>query len=921
IARHIQSSNNRLAGEDNSFTPEWIYTLYEELPDKINSDTPAWAIELLGSCRSKLLEGLARNQLNSSVSQFYLCTWGYANMLNWQWDAKKDSDAVEISNWSPESVLAVQTSVERYWFMSLHLSPESEPEYSDFQFPEMNYADIELLAELLMSKQALYQSFNFLLSQIVACLDKEIVTFRVKALRALSRLAAESPRLLNETRLQTAVIHRIRDSSPSVRDAAIEVIAKYLGGQDNISLKLYKIVSARIMDTAVNVRKRMVKLLRDLYFTCDDGFIKIDIAAKIILRIGDNEVTISDLAIKMAQEILFHPFRDIDMEEANSFGYAYGDSNKQRKTRIARLTDIIVNAMANMEMITATKRDTALVQIVQKTMKTTDEKQRIWYEKVFQWIVDALFDRLLPLDEVGERKRFLHCLETAYAFIKSSRYVLTIYREVLPRMRFLDPDFVKHIERTLLQMLTNGPLEMMDSVVGCICSFVNISGRYILLVKVLGSCIEKLTKEQACVEQSGTCLSNEKQIMKMMLICGLLCRYFDFDGKRKTEASQMDLLGDTDKQDITTTIFELLLFFAHLSENNMAQALQIRVVALQSLGHVYARNPTLMIDKRSTDLLDSTIVDSSMIMRIQLMKVFHDFLGTEEQRIEKQEEGKREKIESPQRDVETLLGNTSEFAELGVNGSIMQRYLGKILECSIDTHTELRDAAFEVITVVMQQGLAHPAFCMPAIVAAETSPDLMLRNNAYYLHKMAHTKYGSILYIRLADFVTTAYRYQCMISSEAVKGYGRMGGDAMLESLFTLAYGIMAQKRTVKLDFLLVLIKPFDCDLKDPETAKLEVAFLQFLADNLLTLQFTHSEEPLHIIHYINRIMTTLGSDLLSQVQNLREEGVLDDDFYGISGTGTMDLDYLITAISCTGLCILYHVRRMLKTIYHLSDK
>jgi hypothetical protein len=43
------------------------------------------------------------------------------------------------------------------------------------------------------------------------------------------------------------VVQRVHDNSPSVRDAAIEIVARYLSQQYDVPLKLYELVSGRIM--------------------------------------------------------------------------------------------------------------------------------------------------------------------------------------------------------------------------------------------------------------------------------------------------------------------------------------------------------------------------------------------------------------------------------------------------------------------------------------------------------------------------------------------------------------------------------------------------------------------------------------------------------------------------------------------------
>lgn len=122
----------------------------------------------------------------------------------------------------------------------------------------------------------------------------------------------------------------------------------------------------------MNVRKRLVKLLRDLYFKFYDPEIKIDIASKLILRIGDNEITISQLALKVTQEILFMPFKEIEKEGNDYFGYSYAHSPKERKRKITDLTKVITGAVSKLDPSIAAQ-NVALSQIIQKVIKEERE--------------------------------------------------------------------------------------------------------------------------------------------------------------------------------------------------------------------------------------------------------------------------------------------------------------------------------------------------------------------------------------------------------------------------------------------------------------------------------------------------------------------------------------------------------------------
>jgi hypothetical protein len=287
-----------------------------------------------------------------------------------------------------------------------------------------------------------------------------------------------------------------------------------------------------------------------------------------------------------------------------------------------------------------------------------------------------------------------------------------------------------------------------------------------LLIAKLGHVRELITQGDESVNRSFA------GVLKMLMICGLLCQHFEFDKKREQEPEAMEALNMVYRGSIGILVFDLLQFFTgdYMDELD-EKGITLRMTALQGLGYFFASHPTFMISSTSTELMDKIFDQGTIELKTQLMRVFQEFLSAEEKRIGKREETDGESLYNKTIDIDTLLGNTEEYAELGVNGSLMQRYLQKILKCALSDSDELRYAAFEVVSAVVHQGLAHPVLCMTAIVAAETSPDMILRNKAYYLHKYAHDKYGNLLYIQLNEYLSTSYKYQTiLLGKENVRG-------------------------------------------------------------------------------------------------------------------------------------------------------
>ncbi|CEG81367.1 hypothetical protein RMATCC62417_15580 [Rhizopus microsporus] len=971
IACKIRTSQDLLSGDNTKvYRPDWIFDLNDKLPTQISKDTSVESIELLNQCRKKLLDSVMEEHAGSSVVQFYLVNWGFTESVLWAkankgWKVDKKSMLESISTtedkktdmvqevddqdvtmdqeekWPLAAVHILQDTCKYYWLSSLGLDCSFPQPSKPYCFPEMSRSDVASIVELLASRQTLYTSYNFILSELFTCLDKDAVYLRVKSLKAIGRISMQVPEIFEESRVYTSVVQRVHDNSPSVRDAAIEIVARYLSQQHDIPLKLYELVSGRIMDTATNVRKRLVKLLRELYFKFTDEEVRVDIASKLIMRIADNEVSISDLALKATQEILFMPFKEVEKDGNDYFGYSYANAPKQRKQRINKLTKVITGAVAKLDP-SLNGQNAALSQIVQRTINGVDGKLKEWYEKIFQWIIDSLFDQMVFLDEEDNTTEFISYLATVHSFIKScpdllrttqismlqpyltiseiddwtrAYYVLVIYRDVLPNMKYHERGFIEILERILVQLLTTCPLELTSSAASCLCVIVDrISHRYSILIKILGSCVLKLRQVRDAILQYSVTERTFTGALKMLLLCGLLCQHFEFDKRRQEEPVAMSGLDAVYRGSIGTLVFDLLHFFAGDERMNELgeQGMTIRLTALQALGYFYCSYPTFIISNTSTELMDKIFYQGTNAMKTQLMRVFQEFLSAEDKRIEKRQHEEEEKEEIINLDI--LLGNTEEYAELGVNGSLMQRYLPKILECTLNKTSGLLYAAFEVVSSVIHRGLAHPVLCMPVVIAAETSPDALLRTKAYYTHKYAHDKYGVLLYMQTSEYISTSFQYQKLLFGSNVKGYGKRGGDSRTEAVLALTYTVLKDKTKAKFDFIYALIRPFIFDLKTTAPEEIELDYLKYLAENLMVFDFCTTDELLFVVYHIDRLIMTLGTDLLSFVQFLRKQGKLGEE-------DEMDHDLLMASKLSLVLCMLMLLKKLLIELYDIPDE
>ena len=84
------------------------------------------------------------------------------------------------------------------------------------------------------------------------------------------------------------------DSSTMAREAAIDLVGKFILSKEDLISKYYEAICGRILDTGVSVRKRVIKIFKEI---CMDypGYAKIpEICVLMIRRINDEEGTISN---------------------------------------------------------------------------------------------------------------------------------------------------------------------------------------------------------------------------------------------------------------------------------------------------------------------------------------------------------------------------------------------------------------------------------------------------------------------------------------------------------------------------------------------------------------------------------------------------------------------------------------------------
>ncbi|KAJ1721672.1 Sister chromatid cohesion protein 2 [Coemansia erecta] len=834
----------------------------------------------------------------------------------------------------------------------------------------VTYANALEAAKSIISLLPLYRSFDMLLTRVVMALSASQVTLRSKALRSLNQIASQRPSVLYQANVKYAINHRLQDSSPQVREAAIDLIGRHISQNPELTDQYYDFISVRVLDKGPSVRKRVLRILREIYLSSSNLTQLVDIGVRILQRTGDDERSIRELTFKTLQELWFTSGEHTVVEDedgvrgeatGNTFNLLTPDSQRDMLKRVRVMTGVMeATRSRELSELMAGLFDYA-------TSKTTNPEAEDAL-LVVRCVIDALFEQLLRSEESSAEStaegntsvsggtvssvsvfstaacfRFISALsriapdavgqhsEMLSIYLKSTSAadedmvynVLDIFNNTLLSIPHPSAHFLSSLESDLISLLSSSPQGILTIAVPCLCTLIDkITWNYAKLIRLFRSCALQLYREHKRAASGSTAgAMTPKNLMRFIMLAGLTCRHFDFDKCREEQSEHFKDLDQVISATVPEFMNDMFLSFAKSSPS-----LPVQLAAVQMLGQIYIKQPQLALEPRSRALMDSVFASGSPGHKLQVVRNFLEFLRADAKRYAerlKDEKGKVREV-----DAKALVGDTGDMSVAGVGASLMQTYLDRIIDSTfLPGAALLRASGFEVISLVLEQGLAHPLKCVPALIALGTSGDAYIRNKALKLHQDLCFKYASFIHSRDIEGVRLAYEFQMQIRGkpEDVVGYNdtadiRDTSDRPVAYLQPL-YSQLRSKRVRRNEFLSLLVRigDFDSGLSyganqsSTGTGNADVAFTRFVAENLAALDYKYLDEVLHVIYQISAVIAGTGLNIYHQFESGLHPGSV-----GSTAPECARLTRATEASACIG--ILFALREFLKAYYNISE-
>ena len=426
-----------------------------------------------------------------------------------------------------------------------------------------------LITRYLSSKRPFFNSFDSYLKDILGVLTEQSTQIRTKALKCMTMIVTEDPEVLLRNNMQNAVQYSLNDSSTMVREAAVDLVGRFILHKQDLVTQYYKIITDRILDTGVSVRKRVIKILKDICLEFP-SYNKIpEMCVKMIRRIEDEE-GIRKLVMDVFQNMWFVPLPR----------HPSPDDQDSLITKARNITDVVVACRTTglewfeqlLETLFRPKEDKD-----DATKKNTEANPQLVL--ACQQLVDCLVESVLRMEESnsdhlspaanenggqnnqrGASNRLVACLTTLFIFAKTRPQLLVPHVQTLtpylttsgrsqadfeivasvartmeltvPLLKHPSEIFLSQLEEASIKLIFNSGIKVVKSCISCLGSVVNEVTKNFKLIR---DCFKQYYGWMAKFREVHGADPNDRRLAeslpkfrRSMFVVGLLIRHFDF---------------------------------------------------------------------------------------------------------------------------------------------------------------------------------------------------------------------------------------------------------------------------------------------------------------------------------------------------------------------------------------------------------
>ncbi|KAJ3321681.1 Sister chromatid cohesion protein 2 [Boothiomyces sp. JEL0866] len=743
------------------------------------------------------------------------------------------------------------------------------------------------LYSMFIKSNACFKMLDRIILTLLKGIDLASITVRTKSIRCFSELlnSVFIPRTVHGAILQS-IQNRLVDNSPTVRDAAMDVCCRYVLAHDEETvLNMYPLLASRTTDLSVAVRKRVVKVLKELhlryYKSPRAKPILGDTLFKLLSRLQDEESSVSDLAIKMLNEI-YYSVNDVEHSiqrnpdnfevliktlavqlakcstSLNLFNIYLSQISKKRTPQTLQQTEKIICTLFNL-IIKQDHLDAVFIAVHQFTL-------------FFKELCSEYLSTLHP---------FIRPRGGSDSEIRQSQLVLMILNNCFSDVKFNNTSLVRSIETDLLSLLGQGSVNILRFSIPCLCKLIQFqTNNFSKIVVVLQKCFDVLWKYQ---KEDIFKLPSKviATILRCLIIVSLISGNLNFLVEKESKTNVVYCCSELQKLTKGSNLIELSfgIISSYSSKFIHHDSASIGFTAFCSF---LTARPKYFLMPDSMQVIDKVFDTQKSALHIEFFNVIAEYL------VGQQLEKTFEMVDNVEDDmkIKILVGSADSFAEDGIPSSLVQTYLPRITQKMLLTDLRVSRAAFKVVSLALEYGLVHPIICIPGITALESCSDIALREQALFIHRKLHEKHSSFIHTKNLEAISCLYTYQKNLSiathSSSIQSTFETNGVRL--SFIVPIYSLIREKKNRRNEFLKQLVNLYN--IANVKTVR-EDSFYKFIAECIAYLDFQTYDEVMHIVYHINLLLSYGANSVNQTLQGIAstearsEEIVIQAKLYG----------------------------------------
>ena len=878
----------------------------------------------------KYLDSLVANDSSLQYSKFYLVgQWlkELDNLTQSNNSSNNNSDGIEYGQERINKHNALEENRKRLYSLieSQHKNKnDDETEISSNIILEMSEAFI-LSKYLCSMKKTLDKNFDYYLINILSLSgggseSQTPTQVRSKAIKCLSLIIEADPQILLKQKVFACVEANFLHQTISVREASVDLIGRFITLKPELTNHYYKLLSDRILDVGVSVRKRVIKIFRDVCLNQPDFEHLSEICCKILRRINDED-GIKKLVIDTFYSLWFSPITGpnsreqllkrvlnlVDVvSEFNAIScnvsteifeqlfnclissQAQGSASGTSLTSISN-TDI--NQSDSKTSISASSSSTSAGGGGSGSTTNEQELQLIKSKEVLKsckQIVDCLIENVLNTEantsSTQSYKRLVASFSTLYLlskikpenFINHAETLLPylnikstnqndnqiinsaarILECVIPLLQSPSNSFLITLEESLCKLIFQGGMLIVSSCISCLGTVVN---KLTKNYKLAADCFSKFYNNISYLKRTVN-LSKPLEAQTKPIAFRMLFTLGLLSKHFDVESPEFADYKICSKQDL----FQMFIFFMKSCD------VDVQHKALIGLGSFLTRYSEYMMKDEIKKLYLTYIQHQNIpfILKSQIFINLTDYLNEEDQRnLAKSVE--LSKNHGCKDDLKEMLDVQS-----GMASTIIQSYLKPILDSYLTPNTTLRINVFNCLSMILNQGLVYPIECVPYLIAMTTDQEKKIQSRSLsHLTNLQKAHPGFVQSKSIAG-VNVSFLLQKIIKKSQIQQAAATNNNAQTEvdnvvrgfseqgellSLNHHLYSLLRTNRSYRRAFLQQLLKMFD----DSSLHHTSLAHMLFISDNLAYFPYQLMDEPLYLIHQIDLIISVTGINLL----------------------------------------------------------